>query len=123
MFLTDLLDKESKRPSRANGASSDETISSNTLRHEYTQLVMLFKKMKLWGYIEFNPMSDIEAPIVTKKEIEVPEFEELDEIEAKIMTNLIRERLQFLMGLYMGMREEEVAGIHIDRDIDTSNLL
>ena len=74
MFLTNILDKESKRSSRANGASFDETISSNTLRHEYTQLVMLFKKMKLWGYIEFNPMSDIEAPIVTKKEIEVPEF-------------------------------------------------
>ncbi len=122
LFLTNILDKESKRSSRANGASFNETISSNTLRHEYTQLVMLFKKMKLWGYIEFNPMSDIEGPIVTKKEIEVPEFEELDELETKIMTNPIRERLQFLMGLYMGMREEEVAGIHIDRDIDTSNL-
>ena len=58
LFLTNILDKESKRSSRANGASFNEIISSNTLRHEYTQLVMLFKKMKLWGYIEFNPMSD-----------------------------------------------------------------
>ncbi len=118
LFLTDILDKESKRPSEANGAEPGETISGNTLLHEYTMLKILFKKAKLWNRIKTNPMDEIEPPRFVPKEIEVPEFEELDEIEMKIMKAPIRERLQFLIGLFAGMREEEVAGLHKNRDIN-----
>jgi len=47
-----------------------------------------------------------------EKEIIVPEFEELENIEEKIYGCSIREKCQFLLALYTGMREEEVCGIH-----------
>lgn len=118
LFLIDILDKESKRSSRANGAKPSDIISQNTFKHEYTMLSILFKKMKVWEFIEKNPMLDIEAPTFDTKEIIVPEFEELDDIKKKIMSTNIRDRCQFLMALYGGMRAEEIAGQHLERDID-----
>lgn len=118
LFLTRILDKESKRPKRGNGKQQGGTISSNTLHHEYAMLSIIFGKLYKWEFISSNPMNDVDEPDFEKKDIEVPEFEELPDIEAKIMKADIRERLQFLYGLYTGMREEEVAGQHLERDMD-----
>ncbi len=117
-FLERILNKESTRPKRGNGKQQGGTISANTLHHEYSMLSIIFGKLFKWGFISSNPMSDIDEPEFDSKPIEVPDFEELPEIETKIMKAAIRERLQFLYGLYTGMREEEVAGQHIDRDFD-----
>lgn len=118
LFITKILDKESKRQKRGNGKQQGGLITANTLHHEYSLLSILFGRFKKFGWIKINPMEQLEEPQFDTKPIEVPEFEELGEIEAKIMTAPIRERLQFLYGLYTGMREEEVAGQHIERDID-----
>lgn len=118
VFLTNILDKESKREKRGNGKQQGGTISSNTLHHEYIMLNTLFNKAYKWNFISVNPMNDIEAPEVEIKKIEVPEFEEIKNIEAKIMKAPIRERCQFLLGFYTGKREEEVAGQHMYRDIN-----
>lgn len=118
LFLTKIIDMESRRPKRGNGKQQGGMISSNTLHHEYSLLSILFGRFYKLGWISSNPMAELEEPEFDSKPIEVPEFEELEEIEAKIMTAPIRERLQFLYGLYTGMREEEVAGQHIERDIN-----
>ena len=69
-------------------------------------------------------MKEIEAPSFETKEIEVPEYEEIEDIESKILTvSNIRDKLQFLISFYTGMREEEVAGLHNDRDIDRENYI
>ena len=122
VFISNVLDRESKRERRGNGAQAGGKISSNTFHHEYTMLNILFNKMHKWGFISINPMNEIEPPEHETKEVEVAEFEELEEIEAKILTAPIRERCQFLLALFTGMREEEVAGLHIDRDIDLNRL-
>ena len=118
VFISNVLDRESNRSKRGNGAQAGGTISSNTLHHEYSMLSILFNKMYKWGFISVNPMNEIEAPEIDAKEIEVAEFSELAEIEAKMMTAPIRERCQFLLALFTGMRQEEVAGLHMNRDFN-----
>jgi len=45
----------------------------------------------------------------------VAEYDELEEIESKIMkAPLIRDRFMFLLVFYTGMRAEEVAGVHLE---------
>jgi len=68
-------------------------------------------------------MKGIDEPDFEVKPIEVPDYEDMDDIESKIFSESnIRDKFQHLIGLYTGMREEEVAGIHIDRDINTDVL-
>lgn len=118
LFLIKILNEEKNRKKRGYGNKENETIGANTLHHEYSMLSILFNRFHTWKWINSNPMSDIEAPEFESTEVEIPEYEEFSDIEAKIMTEAIRERLQFLYGLYAGMRSEEVAGQHIDRDIN-----
>ena len=108
--------KEKNRKKDSNG-NTNEKISLNTLHHEYTMLRMLLNKAKEWKFISENPMDYVEEPYFEEKIIEVPEFEELKDIEAKIFEAPIRERCQFLLAFYTGMREEEVCGVHLE-DID-----
>jgi len=122
VFISNIIDKESKREKRGNGKQQGGVISSNTLHHEYIMLGTLVKKMYKWGFINYNPMEELEPPKIETKPIEVPEFEERFEIEALFMKQPIRECLQFLLGLWCGLREEEVAGLHIDRDIEIKSL-
>ena len=123
-FISNIIAKESKRKKRSNGKNQGGVISSNTLHHEYAMLSILFGKMYDWNFISSNPMKEIEAPSFETKEIEVPEYEEIEDIESKILTvSNIRDKLQFLISFYTGMREEEVAGLHNDRDIDRENCI
>ena len=122
LYLIDLLDKESRRQSQANGAKEGQAISSNTLKHEYTMLNSLFIKMRSWHYIKENPMKDIEPPEVISLEKSIPEFTEMDSILEKLLSAPLRERCQFLLGFYTGIREEEVCGLHIE-DIDVVECL
>lgn len=115
-----VLSKEKNRQKNGYGVKEGETISDNTLHHEYTTLRMIFNKAKKWGFIEYNPMDAIEAPTFKEKPIEVPEFEDLNYIESVIMKAPIRERCQFLLGLYAGLRSEEVCGLHLE-DINYEN--
>ena len=73
----------------------------------------LFNKAYNWGFIKENPIAKVEEPIFVKKEIIIPEFSEFGTIKNKIMTAPIRERCQFLLALYTGMREEEICGVHL----------
>lgn len=124
LFISNILVKESKRENRGNGKKQGSTISGNTLNHEYSMLSILFNKMFDWGFITENPMRSVEEPEFEEKPIEVPEYEELGNIEIKIMSvQNIRNKLQFLIGFYTGMREEEVAAIDIDKDIDRENCI
>lgn len=123
-FLSNILTIESKREKRGNGKQQGGVISDNTLHHEYSMLSILFGKMFDWHFISENPMTEIEEPDFEEKPFEVPEYEELETIQAKIMTvSNIRNKLQFLIGLFTGEREEEVAGIDIDRDLDLENCI
>lgn len=106
-----ILSKEKNRTKNSNGAEN-EKISAHTLHHEYTMLRILFNKAFSWKFIDNNPISDVEEPYFEEKEIIVPEFEELENIEEKIYKCPIREKCQFLLALYTGMREEEVCGVH-----------
>lgn len=124
LFISNILTKESKREKRGNGKKQGGVISGNTLNHEYSMLSILFNKMFDWHFISENPMNNVEEPAFESKPIEVPEYEELENIEIKIMkVDNIRNKLQFLIGLYTGEREEEVCGIDIDRDIDRENCI
>jgi len=118
--IENMLKIDSKRAKQNNGMKG-ETISGNTLHHEYTMLRTILNKAKRWGFIEFNPIDVVEAPVFEAKPIEVPEFSELSDIEAKIMTAPIRDRCIFLLAFYTGMRAEEVAGVHIE-DFDYEKL-
>ena len=86
-------------------------------------LSILFNRFYRWKWIRVNPMDDIEEPDFESKEVVVPEFEELEEIKNKIMKVKIRDRLQFLYALFGGLRAEEVAGQHLDRDIDRERMI
>ena len=123
IFLTKILAKEKERPKRGNGKRQGGTISSNTLHHEYSMLSILFNRFCRWNWLKINPMDDVEEPDFTVKEVVVPEFEELDDIKNKIMKAKIRDRLQYLYALFGGLRAEEVAGQHLDRDIDRERML
>lgn len=111
-----ILAKEKNRFKFSNG-KSHETISAHTIHHEYTMLRMIFNKAYEWKFISENPIQNVEEPYFEEKTIEVPEYEELETIEEQILTAPIRERCQFLLAFYTGMREEEVCGVHIE-DID-----
>lgn len=117
-----ILAKESKRPKLGNGAKPGETIGKHTLYHEFTVLKRILNKAFAWGFLEYNPITSVEAPTFEEKEIVVPEFDEFDEIEAKIMTAPIRERCQFLLCLFTGLRAEEICGVHIE-DFDRENFV
>lgn len=118
--IENFLIHEKTRQKMGYGAKVGETITDNTLHHEYVTLRMIMNKAQKWGFIEVNPMAEVEAPEFKEKKIVVPEYDELEEIESKMMKAPIRERCQFLFGLYTGMREEEVCGLHLD-DIDEEN--
>lgn len=121
-FLSNILLIESKRERRGNGKKQGGVITANTLHHEYSMLSILFNKMFDWHFISENPMTAIEEPKFEEKPVEVPEYEELEVIQAKIMAvQNIRDKLQFLIGFFTGQREEEVAGIDIYRDLDLEN--
>ena len=109
-----LLAKEKNRVKSSNGATPNDKISDHTLHHEFTMLRILFNKATSWGFIESNPMKGVEEPTFEEKQIVVPEYEELDDIKAKIYCCPIRERCQFLLTLFTGIREEEVCGLHMD---------
>ncbi len=109
-----LLSKEKNRPRYSNGSKGNLKISNHTIHHEYTMLRILFNKAFKWGFIDKNPIMGVEEPTFEEKKIIVPEYEELDEIESKIFTAPIRERCQFLLAFYTGMREEEVCGVHLE---------
>lgn len=108
------LAKEKNRIKCSNGATTKDKISDHTLHHEFTMLRILFNKATSWGFIDSNPMKGVEEPTFTEKKIIVPEYEELDNIKAKIYTCPIRERCQYLLTLFTGIREEEVCGLHIE---------
>lgn len=108
------LNKEKTRNSRTNGIRENKKITSYTLHHEYTMLRILFNKAKKWNFVDNNPMDDVDEPEYEVKKIQVPEYSKLDEIKNKIYTTSIRERCQFLLTLYTGIREEEVCGVHIE---------
>lgn len=109
-----ILAKEKNRVKYSNGAKTKDKISEHTLHHEFTMLRILFNKAYNWNFIDKNPMVGVEEPTFKEKQIIVPEYEELDIIKAKIYTCKTRERCQFLLTLFTGIREEEVCGLHID---------
>lgn len=109
-----ILAKEKNRIKYSNGAKTKDKISEHTLHHEFTMLRILFNKAYSWGFIDKNPMRGVEEPTFKEKKIIVPEYEELDSIKAKIYNCKIRERCQFLLTLFTGIREEEVCGLHLD---------
>lgn len=119
--IENILSRESKRPKFSNGSKPGETIGAHTLYHEYTVLRRILNKALAWGFIEFNPITSVEAPVFEEKEIIVPEYEEFDEIENKIMIAPIRDRCQFLLCLFTGLRAEEICGVHLE-DFDRENL-
>lgn len=104
---------EKNRTKRSNGSNGKDKIGLNTLHHEYTMLRIIFNKAEAWGFISKNPMRLVEEPVFDEKVIVVPEYEEFSDIENKINSSEIRERCQFLLALYSGVREEEVCGVHI----------
>lgn len=108
------LNKEKNRLKISNNEISNAPISDYTLHHEFTMLRILFNKAASWGFIDKNPMLGVEEPTYKEKKIAVPEYEQLATIESLINSCGIRERCQFLLGLYTGMREEEVCGLHLD---------
>lgn len=108
------LAKEKTRQKMGNGVKVGDTISENTLHHEFTVLRMIFNKAKKWRFIEDNPIDEVEEPTFKEKEIIVPEYSDIDRIEEIIMKAPIRERCQFLLSFFTGMREEEVCGLHLD---------
>lgn len=114
IMIEDFLIKENNRPKMGNNSKPGEVISSMTLHHEYVALRMILNKAKKWKYIEDNPIDDVEEPEFTEKEIVVPAFEKMDEIERKIMKAPIDQRIKFLLAFYGGLREEETCGLHID---------
>lgn len=109
-----ILAKEKNRVKYSNGAKTKDKISEHTLHHEFTMLRILFNKAFNWGFIDKNPMVGVEEPTFKEKIIVVPEYEELDSIKTKIYNCKIRERCQFLLTLFTGIREEEVCGIHLE---------
>lgn len=122
LHIEAILAKESKRPKLGNGAKPGETIGKHTLYHEFTVLRRILNKAFAWGFLEYNPIISVEAPTFEEKEIVVPEYDEFDEIEEKIMTTKIRERCQFLLCLYTGLRAEEICGVYI-KDFDRENFV
>lgn len=114
IMIEQYLISESRRQKMGNKAKVGEQISSVTLHHEFVVLRMLFNRAFRWGFIEENPITEVEEPEFTEKEIIVPPYEELENIEAKIMKAPIKERVLFLLAFYTGMREEEVCGLHLD---------
>lgn len=122
VFITTILDKERKRERRGNGKQQGGTISSKTFRHEYIMLNTLCRKMYSWGFVEEDPMKNLEAPKMEVNQKIVPEYEDRVLIEDEFMRQPIRERCQFLLALFAGLREEEVAGLHVDRDIEINTL-
>ncbi len=122
-FISNILAKESKREKRGNGKSQGGTISANTLHHEYSILSILFGKMYEWEFISSNPMKEIDEPDFEVKPIVVPDYEDIDDIESIIFSETnIRNKFQHLIAFYTGMREEEVAGLHVNRDINIDEL-
>lgn len=109
-----ILTSESQRQKVTNGVKAGEKISGNTLHHEYTMLRIILNKAKKWGFIEYNPIDAVEEPTFERKKIEVPEYDELDDIEKKIMSASVRDRCIYLLAFFTGMRAEEVCGVHVD---------
>lgn len=120
--IENVLAREAKRQKLGNGVKPGETISAHTLHHEFTVLRRILNKALAWGFLEFNPIIPVEVPTFEEKKIVVPEFNELDEIEEKIMTAPIRDRCQFLLCLFSGLRAEEICGVHIE-DFDSEKLV
>ena len=110
-----VLSQEKNRTKISNGSNKNDKINDNTLHHEYTMLRILFNKAYNWHFISSNPINEVEEPTFQAKEIIVPDYEELEKIEDTIyQCENIRDKCQFLLAFYTGIREEEVCGIHLE---------
>lgn len=92
-------------------------ISSNTLHHEFVMLRILFNKgVTKWKLRSDNPMDGVEEPQFKIqdeiKHIPYEKFEETTELIEKYAS--FRDRAIFYLGLYCGLRAEEVCGIHCE---------
>lgn len=92
-------------------------ISSNTLHHEYAMLRILFNKgVTKWKLRADNPMDGIEEPQFKIQEeikhIPYEKFEQTTELIEKYAN--FRNKAIFYLGLYCGLREEEICGIHCE---------
>ena len=91
------------------------------MHHIYATYRSIFNKAVVWKFIRENPLKGVEIPSFKAKESKVFLYDDLEEVFNKVKKiENYRDRCIFTIVLCTGMRESEVAGIHVD-DIDFVN--
>ena len=70
IMIEQYLISESRRQKMGNKAKVGEQISSVTLHHEFVVLRMLFNRAFRWGFIEENPITEVEEQKINQQTIQ-----------------------------------------------------
>ena len=101
--------------------SKGKKITGNTVHHIYAAYRTILNKAVAWKYIRENPLKGVEIPSFKAEESKVFLYDDLGDVFDKVSKiENTRNKCIFTIVLCTGMRESEVAGIHID-DIDFVN--
>ena len=102
--------------------SKSKSLSPQTLKHHYSTLNLIFKYAIKCGFMETNPMNNVESPKLPKHKVDAFSKEEskrfIDEIERLPITL----KTMYYILLTTGVRRGECFGLQW-RDIDFDNAL
>ena len=95
-------------------------LSGGTRVYILKVLRSVFSAAVEWNFISKNPCDGVRWPKVRKKEVEVYEEEELDNIFQALEKEPIRWRMIILMAFLSGFRREEIVALEMN-DLDFEN--
>jgi len=99
-------------------------LSELTILHHHRLLHRIFSHAVYWQIISFNPVSRVPAPKISRKELQVYDREQIDQLYEALGVAPDTFRLLVVMALNTGMRSEELTGLKWSRvDLEAGRIL
>lgn len=115
LHIVDYLDKLEKENSRGDNKSGG--LSSGSIQINHRILKNIFKRAVEWRLIKRNPVSDVQKPKVTSKEILPYDETEVSQMLQALQKEPYHWRMLITFALTTGLRRSELLGLewkHID---------